>query len=642
MSRFFNGKVVELLAPAGTFDIFKEIIGSGADAVYLGGKKFNMRMHRKDYNLSNDEIKQAIEIAHSMGKKLYITFNNMMSDEEIDSAKEYLLFLNNVRPDALIIQDMGALSIIKQTNIDIPLHASVMMNVHNKPMIDRLRELGVSRVVMSREASLQTISKLSEATLMEYEYFVHGDMCAVHGAQCLYSGLLFGKSSNRGLCMKPCRWPFHVDGKEGTVSDGEYHLAVKDMCMYRHIPELICAGVNSFKIEGRMRDSKYLVSLINIYRNAIDRYLDDPAGYYTDEEEYKKLYDSRQRELSTGYAFKVPGSANIDLSGKREPRVFSRAVEEFEIEKGRIKEIKIKLNTDRACNQPLLVIKVNNMASLKQAVDHGADEIYLAGEVFKNDRPFNKREISKAIEYAQGKKIYYALPRMMFERQFSDYQMLLNDLERLGAEGVVITNFGAVAAYSGKKLKMVGDYALNCYNSRAADFYHHEGLNRLTLSVEAPANVLKDVLHRSHVPIEIVVQGAPVVMYTEHCVYAASSSKFTSQDCCEDFCEGNRTVLVDEQGCKHPIYADQYCRNHMITSKDICLLPLIKDLCSLGVGALRIEGQHYQPEVLGKVVAVYRDAIKHLHLQEENDDVRTNMLKEITGRGQTLGALNYD
>jgi putative protease len=641
MSRFLNGKEVELLAPAGNFEIFKQVIDSGADAVYLGGKQFNMRMHRKDYNLTNDEIREAVSIAHSKGKKIYITFNNMMSDTEIDEAKDYLLFLQQVHPDALIIQDMGALEAIKELGINIPLHASVMMNVHNKQMIDRLWELGISRVVMSREVSLETIKCLSGATSMEFEYFVHGDMCAVHGAQCLYSGVLFGKSSNRGLCMKPCRWPFRIKGKDDETQMPKHYLAVKDMCMYRHIPELIHAGVNSFKVEGRMRDSQYLTALINIYRKAIDRYIDDPAGYYVDEEDFKKLYDGRVRDLSTCYAFKIPGKANIELSGKREPRIFSNAVEEFEINMGRIQEIKDRIHIKKL-GRPLLTVKVNNIDALKQAVDSGADEVYIAGEVFRRDRPFTRSQIREAVCYARDKKVYLSLPRMMFDRQFNDYQALINKYNELGITGVIISNLGAVQAFRNSGLKLIGDYSLNCYNSKTAEFYSREGLSRITASVETSVNVLKNILQRSSIPIEIVVQGAPVVMYMEHCVYAASESNLTAQDCCQDFCESQTICLIDERGCEHSVYADQYCRNHMITSKDICLLPLVGKLCSLGTAAVRVEGQHYRPDVLGKVISIYRHAIDCICEKREADADLINQLKQITGRGQSLGALNFD
>ncbi len=640
MNKYYNKQEVELLAPAGTFGYFKEIIKSGADAVYFGGKKYNMRMHRQDYNLTNEEICDAVSMAHFLKKKVYVTFNNMMSDLELDEARDYLLFLQEVQPDALLIQDMGALSVIRELGIDIPIHASVMMNVHNKSMVDMLWELGITRVVMSREISLEKIHSLSKTTSMEFEYFVHGDMCIAHGAQCLYSGLIFGKSSNRGLCMKPCRWPYKLKDKNGAREFLEHHLAVKDMCMYRHIPQLIEAGVTSFKIEGRMRDSQYLKMLINAYRQAIDRYFDDPTGYYVDESMFSRINKSRTRNLSTGYAFKIPGRNNIDMKGEREAKIFSRAAEELEIDESRVRYIQKKSDGGVKMNIPLLTVKVNSFNGFIQALDNGADEVYLAGEVFRDDKPFTLQQIKEAVRVAKEKKVYVALPRMMDDRQLGDFKGLLNKRSELGVEGVVITNIGAISKLKSNDMTKIGDYSLNCYNSRSAEFYHKERISRITVSVEARLNVLNDILQRSDLPVEVMVQGAPVIMHLEHCVYAADQSNYTAQDCCPDLCINKKISLVDEKGFEHPVFTDQYCKNHMITSKDICLLPIINKLRSWGVTAFRIEGQHYTAQVLGKVVSIYRHIIDRTN--EVSYEHYMNKIKAITGREQSLGALYYD
>ncbi len=639
MNGLNNLQQVELLAPAGTFEDFKEIIKSGADAVYFGGKKYNMRMHRQDYNLTKEEIRIAVSMAHSLKKKVYITFNNMMSDLELDEAKDFLLFLQEVQPDALIIQDVGVFEIMKELRLDIPVHASVMMNAHNNSMVDRLWELGISRVVMSRETNLEKIRSLSKTTSMEFEYFVHGDMCIAHGAQCLYSGLLFGKSSNRGLCMKPCRWPFKLKDKKGVRQIFEHLLATKDMCMYRHIPQLIEAGVTSFKIEGRMRNSKYLTLIINIYKRAIERYINDPTGYYVDESEFAQIIESRTRDLSTSYAFKTPGREYVGMNGSREPKIFSRAIEELKIDNSRIQQIQ-KMDNSKKSRTTLLTVKVNNFDAFMQAIDNGADEVYLAGEVFRGDKPFTLQQIKEAGNIGKDKKVYLALPRMMDERQLGNYEALLKRKSELGIQGVVITNIGAISKLKSNDITIIGDYSLNCYNSRSAEVYYEEGINRITTSVEARLNVLKEILQRSDLQVEVIVQGAPVIMYLEHCIYAAKHSNYTAQDCCPDLCKGERISLVDEKGFEHPVFADQYCRNHIITSKDICLLPIVNKLMSWGVVAVRVEGQHYDAEVLGKVVAVYRQIIDGTNQKSYKDYM--DQIIAITGREQSLGALYFD
>ena len=208
MSRYFNGQEVELLAPVGTFEIFKQVIYSGADAVYLGGKIFNMRMHRKGFNFTDEELAEAVRTTHELGKKIYITVNNLLSSEDLLKAKDYLIYLNELQPDAIIVQDMSIIYLVNELGLNLNIHASVMMNTHNLETIKALRELGVTRVVASRDIDLATIKYFSRLTDMEFEYFVHGDMCVAHGSQCTYSGILFGKSS-------PCKGTSSIPG-QGT------------------------------------------------------------------------------------------------------------------------------------------------------------------------------------------------------------------------------------------------------------------------------------------------------------------------------------------------------------------------------------------------------------------------------------------
>ena len=430
MSRFFNNKEIELLAPVGTFEIFEKVIHSGADAVYFGGKKLNMRMHRKDYNLSNDEIEKAIGIAHSLNKKVYVTVNNLLSQQDLKDAEEYLRFLDNVQPDALIIQDLSIVELINSLNLNLTLHSSVMMNVHNLETIVALSECGITRIVASRDMDLQTIKNLHNQTHMEFEYFAHGDMCIAHGAQCLYSGMLFGKSSNRGLCMKPCRWNFTMK-KDGLVYPTEFPMAVKDMYMYEHLPEMIEAGIISFKIEGRMKDADFLVTLINYYSDAIDRYIEDPICYDR-KKDAQSIYETRLRDLSTCSAFGKPGLSNINRryegTGKfySHGKVFSKPVDEIEISIDKIAEIKSLLKEKISLAQkPKLSVKVNSYSQAKVAIEVGVDAIYLSGEVFQPNHPFSKSEILKLTKDKRNTKIYLGFPRMMFEEDFSKYDQLL-------------------------------------------------------------------------------------------------------------------------------------------------------------------------------------------------------------------------
>jgi len=636
MSKFFNGRETELLAPAGTFEDFKALLNTGADAFYLGGKKFNMRMHRPDYNFYNEEIERAIEMAHEKGKKIYITFNNMMSNEELKESEEFLRFLEKVQPDALIIQDLGVVKFIKDLGLNLNLHLSVMANVHNLAMVNLAKTLGVTRIVTSRELSLNRIKTfVDKVPEMEYEYFIHGDMCSVHGSQCLYSGMLFGKSSNRGLCMKPCRWPFKAEGEGNKV----HPLGVKDMSLYRHIPELILAGVNSFKIEGRMRGSEYLATIINLYREAIDRFIEDPTAYYIDKKGSEYLYENRVRNISTAYAMKKPGAYNIDIKGDREPRIFSNPVEEFSIKDERVQEVREILNGNTICNQEMkLAVKVNNLEAFKAACDGGADFLYISGEAFKPCRPFSKDEIKEAVDYAKNKKVYYVMPKMTYDDDLLKLRHIIDFLKDIGVTGIVTGNAGEVFEFNESGLELRGDSSLNTYNSINGEFYKSLGLSSVTLSLEATAKVTKEMLRNSNIPVEVIGQGAPTVMYLEHCLMAAEHGE-TSDDYCRDYCNKPYN-LIDINGVAHRVYGDSHCRNHIIPTKDICYLPFIKKLRNLGVDTFRIEGQHYSEQEIKEVVKLYRNVINNVD-KYTTWEADVDKLLEITGREQSIQALNY-
>lgn len=641
MGRYFNNQEVELLAPAGNFEIFKEVIKSGADAVYLGGKIFNMRMHRKDFNFTNEELEEAINIAYSLNKKLYITVNNLLSFEDLRQAEEYLTYLEKIKPDALIVQDMSIIQLIKKLGLKLNIHSSVMMNVHNFETIKVLRELGITRVVVSREVDLKTIKQFSNKTDMEFEYFVHGDMCVTNGAQCLYSGMLFGKSSNRGLCMKPCRWSFKIN-KEENIYDTTFPMAVKDMYMYENIPELIEAGVVSFKIEGRMRDAEYLVDLINYYSDAIDRYIDDPISYDR-KKDADNLYKNRKRDFSTAYAFGNPGLSNINEryegTGKfySTGKVFSNPVDEIELKNERIKELKSILKSDKAIeSKPSLSVKVNSYEAAMIAIEEGVNRVYLSGDVFEPNMQFSKKEILSITENKNNSKIYLGMPRMMSEEDFSKYEHLLrnNDLK---LDGLLVTNLGAINRFKDLGLELIGDYSLNIYNSISAEFYKEQGINLASLSCESSAKNTREALLTSNVPLEIIAQGSPVVMYMHHDLYENTKVLNPSDKGKRKYNDKGVLILVDDKGNEHPIYRDNTGKNHMLLSKELCYMPILEDLAKLNVEGFRIEGCHYNNETLRFVISKYKEALDNLDKCQEifNEFNYDNL-------GFTLGAMQFN
>ncbi|MCT4598632.1 MAG: U32 family peptidase [Vallitalea sp.] len=639
MSKYFNNKEIELLAPAGTFDIFNSIIHANCDAVYFGGQILNMRMIRKGYNFSNDEIKEAINIAHSLNKKVYITVNNLFNNDDINMAKEYLLFLNEVKPDAMIIQDTAILELVNNLSLDINLHSSVMMNVHNIPMINHLEKLGISRVVLSREMSLDQIKYIKTQTNMEIEYFTHGDMCVAHGSQCHYSGFLFGMSSNRGRCLKPCRWDYKIK-KDGKLYNTQFPMAVKDLCMYNYLPEMIEAGIDSFKIEGRMRDKEFIVNLINYYGDALDRYIKDPIGYNRNKD-YKKIYDTRKRDLSTGYAFGKPGLSNINTryegTGKfySTGKMFSTPTEEKEINQNKLNEIIDYINNNITpstitTNKKELSVKVNNIEQANIAISKGVNNIYLSGDVYTPNKPFTTEDIKNIASNKKNSKIIVGLPKMMSQLDFINYTHFLDKNAHL-LDGLLVTNIGAISAFEKYDIDLIGDYTLNIYNYMSTNFYKRIGLDKFTTSIETPISDLIHTISKSSIKSELLVQGSICVMYLEHDLYdnIEANDEVALSD--NQFIDNSIMTLVTPNS-EYPVHKDIHGKCHVLSSKELCLYNLIPTLNKLPINSYRIEAQNYTNDQLSYLIDTYKEVIN-------TNEINTNIKR--FSKGHTLGALNY-
>lgn len=639
MSRYFNGKEVELLAPAGTFEVFLALLETGCDAIYMGGRILNMRMIRKGYNLSDEEVKKAVMLAHEKGKKVYITINNLFNKEDIESAKEYLVYLDKeVKPDAIIVQDFAVLELIKKLKLGLIVHSSVMMNVHNLEMVKRLKELGITRVVTSREMDLQTIKNIkSEVKDMEFEYFMHGDMCVAHGSQCLYSSLLFGMSSNRGRCLKPCRWDFKIK-KDGNIYDSEFPIAVKDMYMYENIPELIEAGVTSFKIEGRMREKEFIVNLVNTYSKAIDRYLTNPIGYSRTEGS-EEIYNNRKRDLSTAYAFGKPGIENINRryegTGKfySTGKVFSVPTKEKEITDERLIEIKEALSElNDNPKHGKISVKVNNIEQALMCIENKVDVVYLSGEVYYPNHNFTVEEIKTITSKKGTTKIYLGTPKFMDDLTFSEYNHLLKNND-LNIDGILVTNIGVINAFKQFELELVGDNTLNIYNSLAAKFYMNEGISKYVMSYETPVNDIKNIISGSQDEIEILAHGKVDAMHLEYNLYDSLKHYFATGKEDNLFVDNDVMVLKSDMS-ENPVYLDNRKRNHVLSNKEVCLIDLVSDLKQKGITTFRIEGSDLKVDYLEKIIKEYQ---KCLNGQMYNKDLFKNY-----SLGLTLGSLHYN
>ena len=286
---------VEILAPAGSYSSFKAAMAAGADAVYAGGERFGARAYAD--NFTGEELIRAIREAHLFGKKLYLTVNTLLKDEEISELYDYLAPLYEAGLDAVIVQDVGVMDYVRTYFPDLDIHASTQMTITGSYGAKFLEEMGVTRVVPARELSLKEIRRIHEETLLEIECFVHGALCYCYSGQCLLSSMIGGRSGNRGQCAQPCRLPYSIDGEK------RYYLSPKDICTLEIIPDLVDAGINSFKIEGRMKKPEYVAAVTSMYRKYTDLYLQKGRkGYQVSSKDREMLMDLYNRGGSSqGY-----------------------------------------------------------------------------------------------------------------------------------------------------------------------------------------------------------------------------------------------------------------------------------------------------------------------------------------------------
>ncbi len=305
----------ELLVPAGSLEVLKTAVRYGADAVYIGGEAFSLRAKAK--NFTRDEMAEGIEYAHDHGVKVHVTANIYAHNYDIDSVSEYFRELKELCPDAILIADPGVFALERKICPEIPVHISTQANNTNYKTFEFWHDLGAERVVCARELSLEEIRELRGRipSDMDIECFIHGAMCISYSGRCLLSSYMTGRSANRGECTHPCRWKYAVSeemrpGEYMPVDEterGTFIFNSKDLCMIEHIPELVDAGINSFKIEGRMKTALYVATVARTYRNAIDDYITSRKLYEQNLEWYKKeIGKCTYRQFTTGFYFGKP------------------------------------------------------------------------------------------------------------------------------------------------------------------------------------------------------------------------------------------------------------------------------------------------------------------------------------------------
>ena len=305
----------ELLVPAGSLDVLKTAVVFGADAVYIGGEVFGLRAKAKNFTI--EEMKSGVSFAHEHGVKVYVTANILAHNADLEQVKIYFHELENVKPDALIISDPAVFALAKEILPDVEIHISTQANNTNYGTYKFWYGLGAKRAVSARELSLNEIKEIREKIPadMEIETFVHGAMCISYSGRCLLSSFMAGRDANKGACTHPCRWKYAVveekrPGEYMPIYENErgtYIFNSKDLCMIEHIPELIEAGIDSFKIEGRMKTALYVATTARTYRMAIDDYMESAQKYKQNIPKYKEMISQcTYRQYTTGFFFGKP------------------------------------------------------------------------------------------------------------------------------------------------------------------------------------------------------------------------------------------------------------------------------------------------------------------------------------------------
>ncbi|MFD2612633.1 peptidase U32 family protein [Paenibacillus gansuensis] len=296
----------ELLAPAGNLEKLKFAIHYGADAVYIGGQKYGLRSNADNFTF--EEMREGVEFAEKYGAKVFVATNIYAHNEDIEGIEEYLRNLEEAGISAIIAADPSIIETAKRVAPKLEVHLSTQQSTMNWQAVEFWKEEGLPRVVLAREANLQEIIEIKNHVDVEIEVFIHGAMCSSYSGRCVLSNHFTDRDSNRGGCCQSCRWKYDLyeDGNAAVEEGDAFTMGSKDMGMVEHIPDLIDAGVDSFKIEGRMKSIHYVATVVNVYRQVIDAYFTDPEGFQVKPEWVEEIHKAANRPLNTGFFYDTP------------------------------------------------------------------------------------------------------------------------------------------------------------------------------------------------------------------------------------------------------------------------------------------------------------------------------------------------
>lgn len=357
-------KKPEILSPAGNMEKLEYAIAYGADAVYIGGRDFSLRS--KASNFSVNDINRAVQATHNAGRKLYVALNIFARDSDLGKLEGYVSDLAEAGVDAVIIADPGILATVKRVAPGLRIHISTQANVTNTAAAEFWASQGASRVVLARELSAKEIVDITQNISIETEVFIHGAMCVSYSGRCLMSKFLADRDGNRGDCAHSCRWKYYLveekrPGQYHEVQEddkGTYFFNSKDLALIGHIPELMQCGLDSLKIEGRMKSTHYVAAVTKVYRQAIDRYFNDPEIYEPDPEWFEEIEKISHREYSTGFFLGNKGEEVLDYSRYEKSHDFVGLVDGYDEEEGLVT---VSVRNKLSVTEPIEILSPDNL-----------------------------------------------------------------------------------------------------------------------------------------------------------------------------------------------------------------------------------------------------------------------------------------
>ena len=300
-------KKPELLAPAGNLEKLKVAVIYGADAVFVGGKEFSLRSQASNFTL--EDIKEGVEFAKQYGAAIHVTCNIILHEDNLEGIEEYLKALDEIGVAAIIVADPYIMSIAKRLNLKLEVHVSTQLSTLNLESIEFFKDMGMDRVVLGRECCFEDLKEIMSYSPVDVEYFIHGAMCIHYSGRCMLSNYLSRRDANRGGCSQSCRWYYDLYQNDCLINqegDMPFSMSSKDMSLVRHIGELIELGVDSFKIEGRMKSLHYIATVVSTYRKLIDAYCDNPDLFVNNDDYYNELLKAANRAFCHGFFYNNP------------------------------------------------------------------------------------------------------------------------------------------------------------------------------------------------------------------------------------------------------------------------------------------------------------------------------------------------